>query len=548
MALTNVAKETQRPNSELYTLALRALRHALALVEQHGDWSSEGAHSLRENVALVKRNAKAHMQLDLDMKPPGGLRARSGGVLDVPVWVAAAGNEESALLLDDGDALALALDARLALTLHLAHARLAVFRTSAKRHEAHVHRTFGGKRPAEMRLPFDAARERRVIADACRAHSLNAPGGYSDHGELQMPPFDGSANAMTEQDNVPMATEPPALAMTSLAEAVRLLALVAAATAGLWRRHEQYASMHNATLASAAEWQHLLRYRRGEFVGGTEGSGGAELLLQHGEFDLQAQEYDEHLANLGKSDHRHMAQLLRNASVIERIVALHTRARDGGGAGPGICALDLGAGTGTTAHAISAEWSKAKTPALPALRWVGVDMSSKMLALAHARSLYARLDRAELVSWLERRGFRARERFEGADIYGLGGGCESAPLLVAAGDVFIYLESLRPVLDGIGAALAAGGFAVVASEAMDPGEVCAEITPDDHSGLPAWALRFSLRSAHSAAYIADAARSAGLELEAHRVRMIRYESDRPVHGHFMLLHKPGHVEVNDAVN
>jgi predicted TPR repeat methyltransferase len=149
-------------------------------------------------------------------------------------------------------------------------------------------------------------------------------------------------------------------------------------------------------------------------------------------------------------------------------------------------AIDLGCGTGLAAAAF----------ARTADRFIGVDLSPRMIERARATSLYAELEVADMVQ-----GLRARE---GA----------SADLILAA-DAMVYVAELAPVFAEAARVLAAGGLFAFTTETHDGEGVV---------------IGHGLRYAHAAAYVRATVKSAGLTLPLLEDRSARNEDNTPVPG------------------
>ena len=195
-------------------------------------------------------------------------------------------------------------------------------------------------------------------------------------------------------------------------------------------------------------------------------------------FDGYAPRFDEHLIGLG----------YQIPGAIRRVALEYL---DGTGAcGP---VLDLGCGTGLVGVAIAD---------LPIGPMTGIDVSSRMLAEAEAKGLYASLHEADAIDWL-------------AEDTGRWG-------LIVAADMVCYFGALEPLLRGIKLRLAPDGWFVFSVEASD--------------GVD-WALLRQGRYAHSKAYLADSLRSAGLAVRSIHKQVIRFEAGAPVKG-FLVVAQP----------
>jgi predicted TPR repeat methyltransferase len=151
-------------------------------------------------------------------------------------------------------------------------------------------------------------------------------------------------------------------------------------------------------------------------------------------------------------------------------------------------ALDLGCGTGLGGAAFK--------PFCGSL--VGVDLSPAMLVQARGKNLYDRLAEAEVVAFLATEA-AAKARYD----------------LVLAADVYMYLDSLGPVLKAVASVLAPGGLTAFSVETHDGDGVT---------------LRDTLRYAHGAAHVREALAAAGLTLISLDSASTRTEKGMPVPG------------------
>ena len=135
-------------------------------------------------------------------------------------------------------------------------------------------------------------------------------------------------------------------------------------------------------------------------------------------------------------------------------------------------ALDLGCGTGLAGAAFR--------PLVAHL--TGVDLSPGMIARARARSLYDRLEIAELAAFL-RDERTARRHYD----------------LVVAADVFAYLYDLAPVVRAVADVLGEGGIVAFTVETEE----------DDRDSV---ALGEKLRYRHGAGHVRAAVEAAGLDV------------------------------------
>jgi predicted TPR repeat methyltransferase len=149
-------------------------------------------------------------------------------------------------------------------------------------------------------------------------------------------------------------------------------------------------------------------------------------------------------------------------------------------------AIDLGCGTGLAASAFAKEVD----------RFVGVDLSPRMIERARATDLYAELEVADMLQ-----GLRAR-------------GDASADLILAA-DAMVYVAELAPIFAEAARVLASGGLFAFTTETHDGEGVV---------------IGQGLRYAHAAAYVRAMVESAGLKLSLLEDRSARNEDNAPVPG------------------
>ncbi len=158
----------------------------------------------------------------------------------------------------------------------------------------------------------------------------------------------------------------------------------------------------------------------------------------------------------------------------------------------GLDILDLGCGTGLLGTRFS-----------PLARTLtGVDISSKMLAIARQRRIYDDLVCGELLAFLQTQA----RKFD----------------LAIAADVFAYIGDLRSVFEEVRGALRERGlfgFSIEASEGQD------------------FALGPTLRYAHSAAYLRRLSQQHGFVVEAIESKALRRENGNDVAGHIAVLRR-----------
>jgi len=155
--------------------------------------------------------------------------------------------------------------------------------------------------------------------------------------------------------------------------------------------------------------------------------------------------------------------------------------------------MDLGCGTGLTGAALRRM----------SCRLDGVDLSAAMLAKAQARGIYDDLIEGDLTASLQAR--------------------PQAYDLLAAGDVFIYLGDLSPVLAAAARALRPGGALAFSVEAA----------PDE-----GWSLQPSKRFAHSESYLRQQAEAHGFDIALFEPCSTRQEQGEDLPCFVLVLTKP----------
>ncbi|WP_075292355.1 class I SAM-dependent DNA methyltransferase [Pararhizobium arenae] len=171
--------------------------------------------------------------------------------------------------------------------------------------------------------------------------------------------------------------------------------------------------------------------------------------------------------------------------------------------------IDLGCGTGLFGAEIRNATSYLE----------GVDLSANMLAKAETKKLYDWLGQADLSLSPESSGLFANDRGEGrAD-------------LVSAADVLMYLGNLEGVFEIVGRLLSESGLFAFSVE-----DLKADSSLEKASGSD-FALRPSLRYAHSEAYIRRLAEAKGFTLRDIRRTAIRDDGGKPVFGILFLAAK-----------
>ena len=149
-------------------------------------------------------------------------------------------------------------------------------------------------------------------------------------------------------------------------------------------------------------------------------------------------------------------------------------------------AIDLGCGTGLAARAFAREVDA----------FVGIDLSPRMIERARATGLYAELEVAEMVQ-------------------GLGSKPDASADLILAADAVVYLSDLAPLLREAARVLAPGGLLA--------------FTVETHGGEGV-ILGEGLRYAHSAGYVRETIKGAGLTLSRLDDLSARNEDGAPVPG------------------
>jgi predicted TPR repeat methyltransferase len=149
-------------------------------------------------------------------------------------------------------------------------------------------------------------------------------------------------------------------------------------------------------------------------------------------------------------------------------------------------AIDLGCGTGLAAAAFAKEVD----------RFIGIDLSPRMIERARLTGLYAELEVADMAQ-------------------GLRGKPDASAELVLAADAMVYVSDLAPVLREVARVLTAGGLLA--------------FTVETHSGEGVM-IGGGLRYAHSAAYVCEQVASAGLKLTQCEDLSARNEDNVPAPG------------------
>ena len=158
------------------------------------------------------------------------------------------------------------------------------------------------------------------------------------------------------------------------------------------------------------------------------------------------------------------------------------------------CAIDLGCGTGLAAAAFAKEVD----------RFIGIDLSPRMIEKSRATGLYAELEVNDMLEAL-----RAKRD-------------ASADLILAA-DAMVYVADLVPVLKEVNRVLAAGGVLA--------------FTAETHAG-DGVVIGEGLRYAHGAAHVRASLQAAGLKLSQFEELSARNEDNVPVPGLVVVAARP----------
>ena len=149
-------------------------------------------------------------------------------------------------------------------------------------------------------------------------------------------------------------------------------------------------------------------------------------------------------------------------------------------------AIDLGCGTGLAATAFAKEVD----------RFIGIDLSPRMIERARLTGLYAELEVADMTQ-----GLRSKP--------------DASADLVLAADAMVYVSDLAPVLREVARVLASGGLVA--------------FTTETHAG-DGVLIGEGLRYAHSAPYVREQVAAAGLKLALCDDLSARNEDNVPVPG------------------
>jgi predicted TPR repeat methyltransferase len=207
-------------------------------------------------------------------------------------------------------------------------------------------------------------------------------------------------------------------------------------------------------------------------------------------FDGYAERFDDHLVSLG----------YRVPGLIRAAVLDHPAAAAGRHLGP---VLDLGCGTGLVGVVLSD---------LQVGPFVGVDASSRMLAKAAARQLYAELHERDIAEYLNQTAM-------------------PWPIIIAA-DVFVYFGELRDVLVAVHTRLEPGGWFLFTVEELPSKPEATE----QHERN--WLLGATGRYSHSMSYLVQAAKEVGFTIRTLRREVLRMEVDAPVAGILAVWERP----------
>ncbi len=149
-------------------------------------------------------------------------------------------------------------------------------------------------------------------------------------------------------------------------------------------------------------------------------------------------------------------------------------------------AIDLGCGTGLAAAAFASNVD----------RFIGIDLSPRMIEKARLTGLYAELEVDDMLE-----GLRSKP--------------ETSAELILAADAMVYVADLLPVLAEAGRVLVSGGVLAFTAETHDAEGVI---------------VGQGLRYAHSADYVRASVEAAGLKLSQLEDRSARNEDNFPVPG------------------
>jgi predicted TPR repeat methyltransferase len=154
-------------------------------------------------------------------------------------------------------------------------------------------------------------------------------------------------------------------------------------------------------------------------------------------------------------------------------------------------AIDLGCGTGLAATAFANEVD----------RFIGIDLSPRMIERARATGLYTELEVADMVE-------------------GLRGKPDASADLILAADAMVYVSDLAPVLCEVLRVLASGGLLAFTVETHS----------GQHTGGDGVIIGAGLRYAHGEPYVRAQLEAASLELLQCEELSTRNEDNMPVPG------------------
>lgn len=202
-------------------------------------------------------------------------------------------------------------------------------------------------------------------------------------------------------------------------------------------------------------------------------------------FDAYADNFDAHLQEtLQYQVPRKLAQLVEKHMVLDA---------------PSWRALDLGCGTGLVGEALIA---------LNPCQLVGVDLSAQMLDKARSKTIYERLEQAELLAMMQQEPDAAYD-------------------LVIAGDVFVYLGRLDEVAAESKRLLRPGGAFVFTVETL---QAKADQEGEESSGMLSYELLSSGRYAHADSYLLGLAEGVGFNVVEVSHTTLRQDQDGPIAG------------------
>ncbi|ULR45752.1 methyltransferase [Rhizobium sp. K102] len=162
--------------------------------------------------------------------------------------------------------------------------------------------------------------------------------------------------------------------------------------------------------------------------------------------------------------------------------------------------LDLGCGTGLTGGALR-DLCEDMT---------GIDISEKMVEIAHEKDLYETLFVAEVEDFLEDND---EEAFD----------------IITATDVLPYLGALEPLFFGAAENLTAGGLFIFSSETL----------PEEILAGRAYMVGPHQRFAHADAYVKERLTATGFELVEISDINVRMEDGQPTPGHLVIARYTG---------